>query len=547
VKAVERRLLGLVSRRRLGALAVSAAGQGTLIVAQAELLARALARLDMTVLPWVVVVAVLRGALAWAVHVLAAGTGAGVKEDLRTRLLERGAAARFPGRSGEHVTLITRGMDALDAFFSGYLPQLFAAVAVPVIVLARVGVADCRSALTIVVTLPLVPVFGALVGLRTAELTRHQWGLLHRLGGHFHDVLAGLSTLRAFGRTGHQAQEVRRLAGEHRRATVATLRVAFLSSLVLEVVCTLSVALVAVPIGLRLLAGSVGLGTGLLVLLLAPEVYLPLRALGTRFHASAEGVAAAEQVFAVFDAAPAGPPRRRRSTLLGGRPEPLEIVFEEVTVRYPGGGRPALDGVSLVLAVGERVAVTGPSGAGKSTLLQVLLGFVVPERGRVLVGGVDLAEVDVEQWRRKLGWVPQHPHLFAASIADNIRLGASDATEDQVREAARAAGADAFIGALPESYATVLGERGAGLSAGQRQRIALARACLRDAPLMLLDEPTARLDLGSEAALVAAAGRVLTGRGALIVAHRPALLAVADRVVCLRAGRVVGPTVEAVA
>ncbi|MGI8330292.1 thiol reductant ABC exporter subunit CydD [Actinomadura scrupuli] len=545
MKAAERRLLGLVPRRRLGVLAVSAVAQGVLIVAQAELLARALARLEVTLLPWVIAVAALRGALGWAVHLLAASTGAGVRTRLRTGLLERAATARSPGRSGEHATLVTRGVDALDTFFGGYLPQLFAAVAVPVVVLARVAVADWRSALTMVVTLPLVPLFGALVGMRTAELTGHQWALLHRLGGHFHDVLAGLSTLRAFGRTAHQGEVVRRLAGEHRRATVAALRVAFLSSLVLELVCTLSVALVAVPIGLRLLAGSAGLGTGLLVLLLAPEVYLPLRTLGIRFHAGAEGVAAAEQVFAVLDGPPATAPRRRRTARPGERPP--EIVFEDVTVRYPGAARPALDGVSLVLAAGERVAVTGPSGAGKSTLLQVLLGFVVPERGRVLADGTDLAELDLERWRRLLGWVPQHPHLFAASIADNIRLGAPEATAEQVRRAARTGGADAFVGALPEGYGTVLGERGAGLSAGQRQRIALARACLRDAPLMLLDEPTARLDLGSEAALVAAAGRVLAGRGALIVAHRPALLAAADRVVRLRAGRVVDPAAEVAA
>ncbi|MBT2211936.1 thiol reductant ABC exporter subunit CydD [Actinomadura sp. NEAU-AAG7] len=542
-RVVERRLRGLVPRRVVGALAVAAAGQGVLLVVQADLLAGAVAALDAGLLVWLVAAVAGRAALAWAVAWLAGGTAARVKADLRAALL-----ARPPGGAGAggRVTLLTRGLDAVDPFFTGYLPQLLAACVVPVVVLARLASADWASALVVAVTVPLVPVFGALVGARTAALTARQWGLLHRLGGHFRDVLAGAATLRAFGRAGHQSGVVRELAGEHRRATVRALRVAFLSSLVLEWVCALSVALVAVPVGLRLLDGEMALRTGLLVLLLTPEVYLPLRALGARFHASAEGVAAAREAFAALDDDDDGdgdgdgdvPAPVRPGGAVAAPEGAPEIVLEEVTVRYPGADAAALEGVSLRVAAGERLAVTGPSGAGKSTLLLVLAGLVAPTSGRVLVDGADLAGLDAAAWRARVGWVPQRPHLFAASVADNLRLGDPGAPMGRVRAAARAACAEEFVEALPGGFAAVLGEGGAGVSAGQAQRLALARAFLSGGPVMLLDEPTARLDLASERALVEAAARLLEGRTAVLVAHRPALLRAVDRVVRLESGRI---------
>ena len=538
MKAVERRLLRRLPRRVAMVLGVLAAGQGVLLVVQAELLVGAVARLDAGPLPWLGVAVAGRAVLAWTVTLVAGGAAARVKRELRGGLLARPAG----GGAGSRVTLLTRGLDAVDPFFTGYVPQLLAACVVPVVVLVRLAAVDWASALVVAVTVPLVPVFGALVGMRTAALTGRQWGLLHRLGGHFRDVVAGLSTLRAFGRADRQAEVVRELADGHRRASVRALRVAFLSSLVLELVCALSVALVAVPVGLRLLGGEMALQAGLLVLVLTPEVYLPLRALGQRFHASAEGVAAAEEVFAVLDA----PVARRggRVVVAGGAPE---IVLREVTVRYPGSRVPALVGVSLRVAPGERVAVAGPSGAGKSTLLLVLAGLVAPDSGRVLVDGVDLAELDLEVWRARLGWVPQRPHLFAASVGDNIRLGDPGADDARVVEAARAAAAADFVEELPDGYATVLGEGGAGLSAGQRQRLAVARAYLAGGPVMLMDEPTARLDLRSERLLVGAAGRLLAGRTAVLVAHRPAMLGAADRVVRLDGGRVAGEVGEVAA
>ncbi|MFF9899894.1 thiol reductant ABC exporter subunit CydD [Streptomyces longispororuber] len=543
MKPTERRLLTLVPRRAQGTLAACAVAQACLIVLQADLLARMIAHRDLGPLPWLAAVAAVRGALTWTVQARAARVAARVKTGLRAELLDR------PGPAGGRITLVTRGLDALDPFFTGYLPSLSAAVATPLLVLVRLAVADWRSALVVLVTLPLIPVFGALVGLRTAELTRRQWAVLHRIGAHFHDVLAGLPTLRAHARTRHQSEVLTGLAREHRRATVGALRVAFLSSLVLELVAALSVALVAVPVGLRLLNGSLALSTALVVLLLTPEAFLPLRALGARFHASAEGVAAAEQAFEVLDAPLPAPARPGRTPVRPGRTPvrpgraPVRsangphIVFENVAYRYPGSAEAAVSGFDLEIRPGERVALAGPSGVGKSTVLRLLLGLLDPCEGRLVVDGRDLRDLDLAPWRASLAWVPQRPHLFAVSVADNIRLGRPDATAQEVHAAARAAHADGFVKALPTGYATVLGDRGTGLSAGQRQRLALARAHLQDAPLLLLDEPTARLDLASEAALLTGVGGLLTDRTALMVAHRPALLALADRTVHLPPGR----------
>jgi ATP-binding cassette, subfamily C, bacterial CydD len=487
-----------------------ALAQGLIVVAQADLLSRVLAGGALLV-PLVAVVAA-RAVLVGVQGTVFGRIAARRKRRLRGRLLSQGA----------DVTLLGRGLDALDPYYAGYVPQRYAAVVVPAVVLARLAVADWMSALLIAVTLPLVPVFGALVGLRTKEATERQWGRLHRLGGHFLDVVAGLPTLRAYGRDTAQTAVVRAMAEGHRRATVRTLRIAFLSSFVLELVGSLSVALVAVPAGLRLLDGSLGLRVALLVLLLAPEAYLPLRTLGARFHAAAEGRAVLARV-----PAPSAPAVR------GRKPSPDRIVVERAVVRYDGV--PALDGFSVTVAPGERVALTGPSGAGKSTLLRAVLGFVGLDDGRILVGGVDLRELDVDAWRRYVAYVPQQPHLFAGTVADNIRLGRPDASARAVREAASAAGAAEFVEALPSGYDTPLGERGLGLSTGQRQRLAIARAYLLDAPIVVMDEPTARLDLASEALVAEAAKRLLDGRTALLVAHRTALVSVADRVVHLEA------------
>jgi ATP-binding cassette subfamily C protein CydD len=368
---------------------------------------------------------------------------------------------------------------------------------------------------------------------------------LQRLGGHFLDVVEGLPTLAVFRRAKAEAALIRRVTDAHREATMRTLRVAFLSAFVLELLATLAVALVAVEVGLRLLYGRLDLETALLVLILAPEAYLPLREVGARFHASMEGVTAAERVFTALER-PAAAPTPANPVRPADRPA---IRLTGVGLTYPGRDAPALDGVDLTLEPGVATLVTGRSGAGKTSLLALLLRFVEPTVGQVLVTGADGHEADLratepDEWRRRIAWVPQHPYLFDASVADNIRLGAPHASDDAVRRAARLAEAEEVIAALPDGYATPLGERGHRLSAGQRQRIALARAFLRqevlDAPIVLLDEPTAHLDPEHAAAVRAGVTRLLQGRTGVIVAHDAGWADLTDEVVHLEAGHVTG-------
>ncbi|MFC0004665.1 thiol reductant ABC exporter subunit CydD [Micromonospora siamensis] len=527
--------------RDLAVLALLGGVTALLVVAQATALAALLAtavdgRLDRPALAGFLVAVAARSAVTWAQGTVAARAAATVKAALRVELLAA-VGAHGPTwvagqRAGQLATLTGRGLDALDAYFTGYLPQLVLSVTVPLAVLARIVFADWSSALIIALTLPLIPVFGALLGWQAQAATERQWRRLSLLGGHFLDMVAGLPTLRAFGRARGQVEVVRRMADGHRQATMKTLRIAFLSALVLELIATLSVALVAVPVGIRLLGGGITLSTALLVLLLTPEAYLPLRAAGSRFHASMEGLTALDEALTVT-AGPVAAPTGRPVPAPDGRGE---IRFEAVTVEYDR--TTALRDVTLTIRPGERIAVIGPSGAGKSTLLNLLLGFVTPTSGRVTVDGVDLATVDPDDWRRQVAWVPQRAHLFAAPLADNITLGAPDTPASALAGAVRDAALDEVVAALPDGLATVLGERGHGLSSGQRQRVALARAFLRDAPLVLLDEPTARLDTASEAVVLDATRRLVAGRTALLVAHRPALLADADRIIRVADGRV---------
>ncbi|MER5357343.1 thiol reductant ABC exporter subunit CydD [Streptomyces sp. NPDC002785] len=549
MKPIDPRLLRYARATRLFLAAVVALGVvgAALVIAQAMLIAEVVVggfEDGLTVsglrtpLILLAAVAVGRGLVSWLTELAAYRASAAVKSELRGRLLER-AAALGPGwlsgqRTGSLVALATRGVDALDDYFARYLPQLGLAVVVPVAVLARIVTEDWVSAAIIVVTLPLIPLFMILIGWATQSRMDRQWRLLSRLSGHFLDVVAGLPTLKVFGRAKAQAESIRTITSQYRQATLRTLRIAFLSSFALELLATLSVALVAVTIGMRLVHGELDLYTGLVVLILAPEAYLPIRQVGAQYHAAAEGLSAAEEIFSVLETEP-------RPGGTEDIPESLRLELEKVTVRHEGRTEASLDGASLVVDEGETVALVGPSGVGKSTLLDVVLGFTAPDEGRVRVGGVDLATLAPERWRERIAWVPQRPYLFAGTIAENVRLARPDADEGAVVAALRDAGAYDFVAELPDGAQTLLGEDGAGLSAGQRQRLALARAFLADRPLLLLDEPTASLDGETEAAIVEAVRRLAAGRTVLLVVHRPALLSVADRVVTLEPGVTLRP------
>lgn len=544
MRALDPRLLryARVTRTFLFVSVALGALSALLIVSQAWLLAEVVASsfsagkgLAQLQTPLILLLGVVgaRATVAWGAELAASRCSARAKSQLRGALLERvaglGVDSSRKERTGELAVLATRGIDALDGYFSLYLPQLFLAVIVPLVVLGAVVGKDWISAAIIAATIPLIPLFMALVGATTRERMDRQLRSLQRLGGHFLDVVGGLPTLKVFGRAKAQAASIREVSERYRDTALSTLRVTFLSSLILELVATFSVALVAVAIGLRLMGGELGLRTALFALVLAPEAYLPLRRLGANYHASAEGMAAAEQVFAVIEK-----PVPARGIC---RDVPdmtmTDITVDGLWVTYPDRSEPALEDVSLTIEAGEVLALAGPSGCGKSTLLNVLLGLTTSERGTVNVGDMELGDIDPDTWHAQLGWVPQRPHLFASSIAENVRLGRRGASIEEVWGAVQAAGLADVVAGLPEGLETVLGDRGAGLSAGERQRVALARAFLRDSPLLLLDEPTANLDGQTEQKVMEAVRRLSQGRTVVLVAHRPALLSLADRVLTL--------------
>jgi ATP-binding cassette subfamily C protein CydD len=523
------------------------------VLVQATLLARIVARAfdgaPVTVLRFdlaaLAVAFACRGALAWAMEVAGRRAATSVLSELRLALVERRLTTQPTGadgtEAGEIAAAAVHGLPALEAYFARYLPQVVLACIAPLAVVAWVGVIDLDSALVMMLTLPLVPVFMWLIGRATEQRTRERWHALRSLSTHFLDVVRGLPTLRAFNRGQAQAPRLADVGERYRRATMGTLRIGFLSGSVLELAATLGVALVAVIVGVRLTAGGLGLQAALTVLVLAPELYLPLRRLGAEYHASADGLAVAERMLSLLDAPAAA--------VAGGRREPLSpaifpVRFEGVSFSYPARPEFVLHEFDLELAPGETVALVGESGAGKSTAAALLLGLIEPAGGRVSVGGVDLAACHMAAWHRLVAWVPQRPALLRATVADNIRLGAPSASDEEVREAAALAGADRFVRALPAGYDTTVGDGGRPLSPGERRRIALARAFLRDSPLVILDEPTADLDPVSVGVVADAVQRLAADRTVLLIAHRAELVARADRVVRIAGGTTVGEPVR---
>ncbi len=549
MRAIDPRLLrrARAARIALAADAILGIVAALLVLAQAVLLARIVARsfdgasLGDVVAPLILLTAVVaaRAASTWGFETIGTHAAAGIVSRLRLDLVTsrlRGNPTALDGaESAEVATAAVAGVAALEGLFGRFLPQIVLAVVVPVAVLTLVAFLDLVSAGLMLLTLPLVPVFFWLIGRATGHRARERWEAMSLLATHFLDVVRGLPTLRAFNRGEAQVERIAAVSEEYRRTTMGTLRLAFLSGTVLELAATLGVALVAVTVGVRLVNGGIAFEPALTILVLAPELYLPLRNLAAGFHASADGVAVADRLLGLIEQ----PAAVAVGTTVPPSPREAAIRFESVSFAYPDRQTLALADLSLTIRPGETVALVGASGGGKSTLAGLLLRFHAPSDGRVVVGDVDLAACGSTAWHRHIAWVPQDPTLFRGSVADNIRLGDPSASEERVREAAVLAGAERVVAGLPDGYETIVGEGGRVLSTGERQRVALARAFLRDAPLVVLDEPTANLDPRSARVVGEAVDRLRAGRTMLLIAHDASLAALADRVVTIDGGRIV--------
>lgn len=520
---------------------------GVLVLLQARLLALACHQLIIAksafslILPLVGLVAglaLLRGGLVLLAERRAAAVAAAVKSDVRRRLYHRLQVLGPSGRSGEEtgplVEAVTAGVEGIEPYVMRFLPHLALAALLPTVALIIVLPVEWRAGLVLLFSAPFIPIFMILIGRGTEKLNRKQWGKLGRMAGHLLDMIQGLPDLRICSAAKREAESVARVADDYRQSTMVVLRVAFLSAFTLEFFATVGTAVVAVIIGFRLLYGYLSLLDGLFVLLLAPEFYLHLRTLGLSYHGRMQGLAAAEKIAPLL----ALPLPQEDEATLAVAPGPPAIQFAGVTFRY-GGTRGGVTEVDLELPAGSLTALVGESGSGKTTLARLLLGLARPEAGRILINGVDLAELNGTAWRARIAWVAQQPFIFSGSLRANLLIGCPAASDDEIRSALNDAAASDFVDQLPAGLDTLLGDRGAGLSGGELRRLALARAFLRQADLIVLDEPTAGLDAATEELVAAALQRLAINRTVLVISHRETTVRSAQQVAVMAAGHIV--------
>ncbi|WP_407309229.1 thiol reductant ABC exporter subunit CydD [Desulfosporosinus sp. SB140] len=494
----------------------------------------------------ILVIIVLRSVFQWLAEISIHEAASSIKASLRKRLMSHivslGPIYAHGERTGELITTAVDGIESLEEYFTKYLPQLILAAGIPLLILGFVFPLDWKSGLILLLTGPLIPIFMMLIGKLAEKKSLAQWQSLSWMSAHFLDVLQGMTTLKVFGRAKDQTRVIARVSDSFRIATLNVLRIAFLSALVLELLATMSTALVAVSIGLRLVYGTLSFSVGLFLLLLAPEFYTPLRTLGLNFHAGLSGVNAGIRIFEILDLplmenhdSDKTIPEKNSSL---NDSDDLHITFQQVSLTYEQGETPALQGINLSLLSGERIALVGPSGAGKSSVAQLLLRFIEPSDGKILVNGKYLETISLDHWRQQIAYVPQNPYLFSGSIAENILIGKPSATNEELIRAAQQSYAHQFIMKLPDGYQTLLGEGGTRLSGGQAQRLAIARAFLKDAPLLILDEMTSSLDSESEHEIQQALQGLLQGKTALIIAHRLTTVRQADRIIVMEQGQI---------
>jgi ATP-binding cassette subfamily C protein CydD len=549
---VDRRLIALAKPHKVPFIAslVSGTLAALTLVGQAALLSRVIdgaflgkqTLADLSPLIWLFALAsLLRMLFSWFAHYQSKKGAILVKQELFGRLTE-GTGSLGPQfvrslQSGSLSATLTKGIEALDAYFSQYLPQLWFALAVPLIILAAVVAADPLSALILLLSAPLIPIFMVLIGKSAGNMTDRQWKTMSRMSGYFLDRLQGLTTLKLFARSGEQRQGIEDAGESFRNATMRVLKIAFLSSLTLELTGTLGTAIIAVGVGIRLLSDHIAFMPTLFVLLLTPDFYLPLRQLGTKFHAGKEGVSASKDIFALLDAA-ADVPSAASNELPEHMLHEHAILFDNVSYTYPGAAVPAIAGITCSFPPGKTTAITGPSGSGKSTLVGLLLRFMEPEKGSITIDGEAITRIPANALLRHIAWVPQHPFLFNASIRENLQLAKDTATDVELHNALSHAGLDTLLQSMPEGLDTIIGEQGTRLSGGEAQRLALARAILKNAPVLVLDEPTSNTDPLLEQSLRTTMQNLMAGKTVIIIAHRQETIRSADSIIVLRDGSI---------
>ncbi len=487
-----------------------------------------------------IAIIILRAIMVWLSEGFASRMAAKVKYNLRRALYDKiarlGPIYTRKEKTGELINTVNQGIEELDAYFSQYIPQLTITAMIPLTILVFVFPVDWISGLIMILTAPIIPLLMMLIGYLADRITKKQWSVLSRMSAHFLDVLQGLTTLKIFGRSKEQIKTIAEYSEIFRQATMKVLRVAFISALTLELIATLSTAIIAVEIGLRLLWSKMTFEYAFFILILAPEFYMPFRLLGARFHAGMNGVAAAERIFKILQE-----PEIEITNKKFIKPGDLhqDIIFDNVSFSYGRDSQNVLDSISFRLKKGEKTALVGPTGSGKTTITSLLLRFIEPQEGRILVGDTLLNQIDKDYWLKHVAWVPQNPYLFNASVLDNIKFANPQADIDEVIKAARLAHAHDFIQQLPQGYDTIIGERGTKLSGGQAQRIALARAFLKNAPFLILDEATSNLDPEIESLIQDATDKLMQDSTVLIIAHRLSTVKNADKIIVLDKGRII--------